>query len=148
MKDQIRNILLVEDNPTDAKLTMKALEKVNLSYNVVWVKDGEEALDYVFSRNIFKDRKTEENPGVIILDLKLPKVDGHEVLQTLKKHDKYKLIPVVVLTSSQEESDIIKSYQNGVNSYVVKPMEFDDFMRAVGELGMYWQSINQPPLNK
>lgn len=144
MNEQIKDILLVEDNPTDAKLALKALEKVNLADEVVWVKDGEEALDYVFLRNRYKDRKPEDLPRVILLDLKLPKVDGQEVLETLKKNEKYKLIPVVILTSSEEESDIMKSYYNGANSYVVKPMEHKDFMRAVGELGMYWRLINHP----
>ena len=146
MTDQFKDILLVEDSHTDAKLTLKALEKVNLAHKVVWVKDGEEALDYVFSRNAFKSRDPKEDPRLIILDLKLPKVDGQEVLETLKNHDLYKLIPVVILTSSNEERDIMKSYYNGVNSYIVKPMEYEDFMKAVRELGMYWRLINQSPI--
>jgi CheY-like chemotaxis protein len=139
------DILLVEDNPLDAELTVTALEKYKLKNRIIHVKDGEEALDYIFGKGQFKDRNVAELPKVILLDLKLPKVDGMEVLKIIKNDDKTKYIPVVVLTSSAEEKDIIDSYKLGVNSYIVKPVDFEKFSRSVAEMGYYWVFLNQPP---
>jgi CheY-like chemotaxis protein len=144
MNVSLKRILLVEDSPHDAEMTMEALSEHNLVNEVAWVKDGEEALDFLYQRGAHAGRAG-NNPAVILLDLKLPKVDGLEVLQTIKKDDKLKTIPVVVLTSSREESDLITSYQLGVNAYVVKPVNFPDFMQAVKELGFFWAIINEPP---
>ena len=138
---------MVEDNIHDAEMTIRALRKVNLSNNLVHVKDGEEALDFIFARGKFSGRETERLPKVILLDIKMPKVDGIEVLRQLKSHDTSKAIPVVIMTSSKEEQDVIRSYQLGVNSYVVKPVDFEGFAKAVSELGLYWLLTNQPPLN-
>jgi two-component system response regulator len=121
---------------------------VNLSNNLVHVKDGEEALDFVFARGKFTGRETEQLPKVILLDIKMPKVDGIEVLRQLKSQDTSKTIPIVIMTSSKEEQDVIRSYQLGVNSYVVKPVDFEGFAKAVSELGLYWLLTNQPPLIK
>ena len=139
---------MVEDNIHDAEMTIRALRKVNLSNNLVHVKDGEEALDFIFGRGKFTGRETEQLPKVILLDIKMPKVDGIEVLRQLKSQDTCKTIPVVIMTSSKEEQDVIRSYQLGVNSYVVKPVDFEGFAKAVSELGMYWLLTNQPPLIK
>jgi len=141
-------VLLVEDNIHDAEMTIRALRKVNLSNNLVHVKDGEEALDFIFARGKFAGRETERLPKVILLDIKMPKVDGIEVLRQLKSQDTSKTIPVVIMTSSKEEQDVIRSYQLGVNSYVVKPVDFEGFAKAVSELGLYWLLTNQPPLIK
>ena len=138
-------ILLVEDNPADAELALRALKKNRLANNVVVVTDGEEALDFIFGRGAFNGRKIESGPRVILLDLKLPKVDGLEVLRVVKGDPRTKVIPIVVLTSSKEESDIVESYRLGVNSYIVKPVDFDKFVVAVRDLGMYWLLLNQPP---
>jgi CheY-like chemotaxis protein len=124
---------------------LRALKKNNLANNVAVVTDGEEALDFVFARGAFSHRKIENGPKVILLDLKLPKVDGLEVLRAIKGDPRTKIIPVVVLTSSKEERDVIESYTLGVNSYIVKPVEFDKFVDAVKDLGMYWLLLNQPP---
>jgi CheY-like chemotaxis protein len=124
---------------------MRALEKHNLANRVVHVSDGEEALDFMFARGAFAARKVEEGPRVVVLDLKLPKVDGLEVLRALKGNPATRAIPVVVLTSSREEKDIIESYQLGVNSYIVKPVEFEKFIVAIRDLGLYWLLLNQPP---
>jgi CheY-like chemotaxis protein len=140
------DILIVEDNPTDAELTIRALKKNNLANNIFLVEDGELALDFLYSRGKFSDRKDNKNPKVVFLDLKLPKVDGLEVIKEIKSDEKLKSIPVVVLTSSNEESDIIESYKLGVNSYITKPVDFEKFMLAVKELGFYWLLLNQPPL--
>jgi two-component system response regulator len=137
-------ILLVEDNPTDAELTMRALRKKNLANNLVWVKDGEEALEFVYCKGRYKDRAI-GTPKIILLDLKLPKVDGIEVLRTLKSDAKTRTVPVVMLTSSQEERDIIESYQLGVNSYIVKPVDFDKFLDMVAQVGLYWSLVNKVP---
>ncbi len=139
-------ILLVEDNPADAELALRALKKNHLANNVTWVKDGEQALDFVFARGAFSQRKVENGPRVILLDLKLPKVDGMEVLRQVKRDSRTRVIPVVALTSSREEKDIVESYQLGVNSYIVKPVDFDKFMQAVRDLGLYWLLLNQPPV--
>jgi DNA-binding response OmpR family regulator len=137
-------ILLVEDDPKDVELTLTALEEYKLANEVVVTRDGEEALDYLYRRENFTTRST-DNPAVLLLDLKLPKVDGLEVLQQIKADAKLKLIPVVVLTSSHEEKDMITSYKLGVNAYVVKPVDFHEFVNAVKELGIFWALVNEPP---
>jgi CheY-like chemotaxis protein len=137
-------ILVVEDDPRDVKLTLRALDEYKLANEVVVVRDGEEALDYLYCREQFASRP-QENPAVILLDLKLPKVNGLEVLQHIRSDDGLKMIPVVVLTSSHEEKDMVTSYKLGVNAYVVKPVDFHEFVNAVKELGMFWAVINQPP---
>src|SRR5579872_4913427 len=139
-------VLLVEDNIHDAEMTIRALRKVNLANNLVHAKDGEEALDLVFARGRFSDLAKAGLPKVILLDIKMPKIDGIEVLRQLKSQETSKTIPIVIMTSSKEEQDIINSYQLGVNSYVVKPVEFEGFARAVSQLGLYWLLTNQPPV--
>ena len=138
-------ILLVEDNPNDVELTLRALKKHNLANKVHVVKDGAEALDYIFSRGTYENRNVNERPKLILLDLKLPKVDGLEVLRQIKSDERTKTIPVVVLTSSREEQDMIESYKLGVNSYIVKPVDFDKFLDAVSKLGLYWLLLNEQP---
>lgn len=138
-----RFILLVEDNPDDAALTLRAFKKVNIANQVVVCRDGAEALDFLFARNAYSDRDPNEQPSVILLDLKLPKIDGLEVLQELRSHDQTKHLRVVVLTSSREEQDIIQSYDLGANSYIRKPVDFDKFLTAVGQLGLYWLLLNE-----
>jgi CheY-like chemotaxis protein len=140
----LRPILLVEDNVNDIELTLIALEKTRLANPVVSIRDGAEALDYLRREGQYADRK-DENPAVILLDKKLPKIDGHEVLKHVRADDKLKRIPVVMLTSSREEKDLLRSYDLGVNAYVVKPVEFDDFMAAINDLGMFWAVLNEPP---
>jgi len=142
--DTIGRILLVEDDPKDTELTMTALEEYNLSNEVVVATDGEEALDYLYYRGKFQ-RRSGENPAVLLLDLKLPKVDGLQVLETIKGDENLKMIPVVVLTSSREEQDMVRSYKLGVNAYVVKPVDFHEFVNAIRELGVFWAIINEPP---
>jgi CheY-like chemotaxis protein len=144
MADTLGRILMVEDDPKDVELTLTALEDYNLTNEVVVARDGEEALDYLYCRGSFKMR-TNENPAVLLLDLKLPKIDGLEVLQTIKSDEKLKIIPVVVLTSSREERDMVASYKLGVNAYVVKPVDFHEFVNAIKELGVFWAIINEPP---
>jgi len=141
---KLRRILLVEDNPHDAELTLEALTEHKLANTVDVVKDGEAALDYLFCRGGYADRRDSEL-AVILLDLKLPKVDGLEVLRVIKSDAKLKYIPVVILTSSREEQDLIESYRLGVNAYVVKPVDFYEFMEAVKELGSFWAIVNEPP---
>ncbi len=138
-------ILLVEDNPTDAELCIRALKKSNLANKLVWVKDGEEALDFIFACGKYADRNRENNPKVILLDLRLPKVDGFEVLRRIKSDERTRIIPVVVLTSSREDRDITESYRLGVNSYIGKPVEWEEFVRVISELGLYWLLLNKPP---
>lgn len=138
-------ILLVEDSINDAELTIRALKKNNLANNLIHVKDGAEALDFIFGKGEYISRNLEHKPNLILLDLKLPKVDGLEVLRKIKSDPRAKLIPVVMLTSSKEQRDIIESYNLGVNSYIVKPVEFEKFLQAVTELGLYWLLYNQPP---
>jgi len=135
---------MVEDDPKDVELSLTALEEYNLANEVVVVGDGEQALDYLYYRGEFQSRSG-ENPAVMLLDLKLPKVDGLEVLKQIKGDEKLKLIPVVVLTSSKEEKDMVASYKLGVNAYVVKPVDFHDFVNAIKELGAFWAIINEPP---
>lgn len=139
-------ILLVEDNPTDAELTMVALKERNLANKLAWVKDGAEALDFLFANGAYAGRKVENGPKVVLLDLRLPKVDGLEVLRRLKADGRTGRIPVVVLTSSKEDRDVAECYRLGVNSYIGKPVEFEEFSRVVSELGLYWLLINQPPV--
>ncbi len=145
VNDVIVEILLVEDNPNDAELTLRALKKNKIANNIVHVQDGEEALDFLFAKNQYADREVNNKPKLILLDLKLPKVSGIEVLHVIKSSDLTKFIPVVVLTSSKEERDIIETYNLGVNSYIVKPVDFDKFIEAVKELGFYWLVLNQRP---
>jgi CheY-like chemotaxis protein len=140
----LRPILLVEDNPNDVELTLIALEKTRLANPVVSLRDGEEALQYLRREGQWADR-ADENPAVILLDKKLPKIDGHEVLKAVRGDESLKRIPVVMLTSSREESDLLRSYDLGVNAYVVKPVAFDDFMAAINDLGMFWAVLNEPP---
>ena len=139
-----RVILLVEDNENDEVLTLRALKKSNIVNRVMVVRDGAEALDYLFWRGAHASRPADEMPQVILLDLKLPKIDGLEVLRALRADDRTKLLPVVVLTSSVEEQDVIRSYGLGANSYVRKPVDFNQFVDAVRQLGLYWLVINQP----
>ena len=138
-------ILLVEDNPNDVELTFRALKKHNITNKVHVVKDGAEALEYIFATGAYANRDINHNPRVILLDLKLPKVDGLEVLRQIKSNEKTKMIPVVVLTSSKEERDLVESYRLGANSYITKPVDFESFVKAVSELGLYWLLLNQPP---
>ena len=141
---ELKRILLVEDNPNDVELTLEALAEHNLANSVVVARDGEEALDYLFYRGTFAGRPA-GNPVVILLDLKLPKVSGHEVLRAIRADSKLRLIPVVLLTSSREEQDLIEGYRNGVNAYVVKPVDFSDFLEAMKSLGVFWAVINEAP---
>jgi len=137
-------ILIVEDDPRDVELTLTALEEYNLANAVVVTRDGQEALDYLYRRGQFHTR-SDGNPAVMLLDLKLPKVDGLEVLNQVRSDEHLKMIPVVVLTSSHEEKDMMRSYRLGVNAYVVKPVDFHEFVNAVKELGVFWAVINEPP---
>mgnify|MGYP006200603099 FL=1 len=136
-------ILLVEDNAADAELTIRALNKAKIVNNILHLKDGAEALDYLFGKGEYSGRDITKLPRVILLDIKMPKVDGIEVLRQLKASEQTKLIPVVIMTSSNEEKDIVSSYRLGVNSYVVKPVGFEDFAKAVSELGLYWMLLNK-----
>ena len=138
-------ILLVEDNPTDAELAIRALKKNNFANKLVWVKDGAEALDFIFATGAYSQRSVVNGPKVIMLDLRLPKVDGMEVLRRVKEDERTRAIPIVVLTSSKEDRDVAESYQLGVNSYISKPVEFDEFAKTVAELGLYWLLVNRPP---
>src|SRR5580698_7658014 len=142
--DRLGRILLVEDDPKDVELTLTALEDYNLANEVVGARDGEEALDYLSCRGQSEGRAG-DNPAVMLLDLKLPKIDGLEVLHQIKSDENLKMIPVVVLTSSNEEKDMVTSYKLGVNAYVVKPVDFHEFVNAVKELGIFWAVINEPP---
>jgi two-component system, response regulator len=139
-------ILLVEDNPTDAELCIRALKKHHLANSLVWVKDGAEALDFLFARGSFSDRQKTHPPKVVLLDLRLPKVDGLEVLRQMRADDGLKTLPVVILSSSKEDRDVAEGYRLGANSYVSKPVEFDAFVGAVTQLGLYWLLVNKPPL--
>jgi len=138
-------ILLVEDNPDDVELTMRAFRKNNIANNVVVARDGIEALDYLFCRGAYVKRDIKITPRLILLDLKLPKMDGLQVLEHLRAEESSRLIPVVILTSSKEEQDLISSYKTGANSYVRKPVDFNQFVEAVRHIGLYWLIINEPP---
>jgi CheY-like chemotaxis protein len=138
-------ILLVEDNPADAELTLHALQKSNLTNKIQLVRDGEEALDFLFCRGTFASRQFEQVPHLILLDLKLPKVDGLQVLEEVKRDLRTRAIPVIVLTTSKEERDMVSSYRLGVNSYIQKPVNFSEFQEVVRQLGMYWLLINSKP---
>ena len=138
-------ILLVEDNPDDEALTIRALGKNNIANRLSVVRDGVEALDFLFCRGPYADRDPHEAPEVILLDLKLPKVDGLEVLRQIRANEQTRLLPVVVLTSSKEEQDLVKSYSLGANSYIRKPVDFSQFVDAIRQLGMYWLVLNEPP---
>jgi CheY-like chemotaxis protein len=138
-------ILLVEDNASDAEMAIRALKKKNITNNIVHLKDGAEALDFVFATGKFEGRDIQNQPKIILLDLKMPKVSGIEVLQTLKSDERTKAIPVVVLTSSKEDPDVKKCYELGANSYIVKPVGFENFTEAIAEIGVYWLLLNQPP---
>jgi len=146
MREDMVEILLVEDNPNDVELTLRAFRKYHISNHVHVVRDGAEALEFLFCTGAYAGRRVENTPKVILLDLKLPKVDGLEVLQRIKADPSTRLIPVVVLTSSREQRDIVESYQLGVNSYIVKPVDFAQFTEAMRQLGLYWVLLNQPPL--
>jgi CheY-like chemotaxis protein len=144
MEENLGRILMVEDDSKDVELTITALEEYNLANEVVVTRDGEEALDYLYCRGKYQSRSS-DNPAVMLLDLKLPKVDGLEVLRQVKSDEKLRMIPVVVLTSSHEEKDMVASYKLGVNAYVVKPVDFHEFVNAIKELGVFWAVINAAP---
>jgi two-component system, response regulator len=139
------DVLLIEDNPDDARLVIRELKRNNMGNNLIHLPDGAEALDFIFVRGKFSGREIEDKPKLILLDLKMPKVDGLQVLRAIKEDPRTKFIPVVVMTSSQEEKDIVESYSLGVNAYVVKPVEFDAFSKAVTQLGLFWILVNQVP---
>lgn len=143
MINQEVEILIVEDNPDDAELVIRALKKQNLANNVVHLIDGAEALDFIYGMNKYAERNTENVPRVILLDLKMPKVSGLEVLQRVKEDPMTKMIPVVILTSSNEDPDIKKAYELGANSYIVKPVNFTNFSKIVADLGLYWMVVNK-----
>jgi two-component system, response regulator len=138
-------ILLVEDNPDDVDMTLRALGKANIVNHVKVVRDGAEALEFIFGEGAYAAHHLENVPKLILLDLKLPKIDGFEVLKRVKDDPRTRLIPVVILTSSKEQRDVVEGYQLGVNSYIVKPVSFEGFVEAVGKLGMYWMLLNQAP---
>ena len=141
----LRKILLIEDNPDDVELTLRALKKNKIMNELVVAKDGAEALDYLFGTGAHKGRDIRELPVVVLLDLRLPKVDGMEVLKRIRATEVTRLLPVVILTSSKEEQDLVNGYKFGANSYVRKPVDFDQFLGAVQQLGMYWLLLNEPP---
>jgi len=140
-------ILLVEDNTYDAEMTIRALKKMNLANSLVRVQDGGEALDFLFGRGAYSSREISNRPRVILLDIKMPRIDGIEVLRQIKSNENTKTIPVVIMTSSKEDQDVVTSYHLGANGYVVKPVDFEGFARAVSSLGFYWLLTNQPPSN-
>jgi two-component system response regulator len=140
-------ILLVEDNPDDVELTLRAFKKNNIANNTVVVSDGAEALDYLFGKGAYADRDTSDIPRIILLDLKLPKLNGLQVLERLRANENTKLTPVVILTSSKEEQDMIRGYKSGANSYVRKPVDFNQFVEAVRHIGLYWLLINETPMH-
>lgn len=144
--NNIVEVLMVEDTAADAELAIRALRKRGLANHLVWVKDGAEAIDFIFAQGVYAGRNRDNAPKIILLDLRLPKLSGVEVLRILKADERTKKIPVVVLTSSKEEVDLDACYALGANSYIAKPVDFDEFSRVVGELGLYWLLINCPPL--
>jgi len=145
MNGNVKRILLVEDNPDDVELTLRALKKNNITNEIVVARDGAEALDYLHGTGACQGRDTNDMPTVVLLDLKLPKIDGIEVLRRIRSKEKTKLLPVVILTSSKEEKDLVDGYRLGANSYVRKPVDFNQFVDAVKQLGMYWLLLNEPP---
>lgn len=145
MDEEQVEILLAEDNAEDAEMTMRALRRNNLANQLRWVKDGAEALDYLFGEGAYAGRDASRAPKLVLLDIKMPKVDGIEVLRRLKAHPATRAIPVVVMTSSNEERDVMESYRLGVNSYIVKPVQFDAFMETVAKIGLYWIVTNRVP---
>jgi CheY-like chemotaxis protein len=142
--NSLHSVLLVEDNPNDVELTLSALKEARLANEIVVTTDGEQALEYLMRRGRYAGRTT-PNPAVILLDLKMPKVDGHEVLRQIRADPYLRLVPVVVLTSSREEKDLYSSYDKGANSYVVKPVDFEEFIAAISRLGVFWAVLNEPP---
>ncbi len=144
-QETVMELLLVEDNPTDAELTLRALRGRGLRNNFEVVRDGQEALDFLFAEGAYADRDVHNGPKLVLLDLRLPKVDGIEVLRKIKSDERTKVIPVVVLTSSRQEPDIKTCYELGANSYIVKPVDFDKLVEAVSEIGLYWLLLNEPP---
>ncbi|MDB6152414.1 MAG: response regulator receiver protein [Chthoniobacteraceae bacterium] len=146
MNSSLIQILLVEDNPRDAELTLRALRKRNLANNVVHVDDGQEALDFLFGAGAYAERDVTAWPKLVLLDLKLPKIDGIEVLRQIRANQATRMLPVVVMTSSREDRDVVEAYNLGVNSYIVKPVEFENFCEAVSTVGCYWLLLNQPPI--
>jgi CheY-like chemotaxis protein len=140
----LRPILLAEDNPNDVELTLTALRGLNLANEIIVVNDGAEVLNFLYRRHAFKDR-SDALPAVLMLDLKMPKVDGLEALRQIRSDPALRLLPIVILTSSREENDLVKGYQLGANAYVVKPVDFEQFVSAVGQLGVFWAIINEPP---
>ena len=145
MENKIVEILLIEDNPFEAELAIRSLKKYNFANNLHHIDDGADALDFIFARGKYESATHASQPKLILLDIKLPKVDGIEILRQLKANEKTKKIPVVILTSSKENQDVVACYELGANSYIVKPVDFDSFSRAVAELGMYWMLLNNPP---
>lgn len=145
IQSNLVEILLLEDNKNDAELAILALEEFNLANQMVWLKDGKQGLDFLFARGEFKDRDVDRPPKLILLDLKMPKVGGIEVLKAIREDPRTKFIPVTVLTSSKEEKDIIETYKLGVNSYIVKPVDFEQFSKSVRDVGYYWLLLNQHP---
>lgn len=140
------DVLLVEDNPQDAELTVRAFKKSNLANNIITIDDGEEAVDFIFCRRKYANRDFIHNPKIILLDVKLPKINGLEILKKIKEDERTKSIPVVIVTSSMEDPDIKTAYELGANSYVVKPVDFESFAEAINKLGLYWLLINKPPV--
>jgi CheY-like chemotaxis protein len=145
MNENIVDILLVEDDPHDAELTLMTLHEHNIINNIMHVKDGAEALDYLFGRGVYAGRDTSFLPKVILMDLKLPKISGLDVLKEIRSHNEFKDVPIVILTSSSMETDIIESYKLGVNSYIVKPVNFENFVESVKQIGYYWMILNKIP---
>lgn len=140
------DILFVEDSPIDAELTLIALKEENLANNVIWLQDGAQALDFIFAEGEYTHRNIESQPKLILLDLKMPKVGGIEVVQRIRSDERTKRIPIVIMTSSKEEKDVVDSYQLGINSYIVKPVDFDKFSKSVKEIGFYWLLMNHSPI--
>lgn len=143
--ENLIEIVLIEDNPYEAELAIRNLKKHRLANNLIHIDDGEEAMNFIMSRGKYTGNDNRVDPKLILLDLKLPKVSGHEILRALRTHDRYKSVPVVVLTSSNEETDIVESYKLGVNSYIVKPVNFESFSKAIVEVGLYWMVLNKIP---
>ncbi len=143
---QSLEILLVEDNPNDAELAIRALKKHNLANNLIHVTDGQAALDYLLGTGIHHGRDVHQHPKVVLLDLKLPKLDGIEVLRQVRADERTKLVPIVIMTTSREDRDVVESYKLGANSYIVKPVDFENFSEAVSNLGLYWLLLNEPPI--